>query len=411
MSGVSEELPIPLHKRFGVHVVVTLSVLVFLAGPGFFAAALFIALHRDVPSAPPAHATAKPRTVATHVQDSSEVTVPGGLLSPVAQRLSPGLDRPLIPTAVNRASVSPVEAYLSLTGSSNGSNLVADNSEPAEQGYRTVCVRLCDGSYFPISERALPSDFAADETQCRSRCGSPARLFVYKNGHETPLQMRDLSGRTYLELPTAFLFHTGYDAQCTCRSQPWTVASRQRHDRYADLKAAKKVRSRLIASPANLENLRPEVSRPLSVARTLSSIARTPSLPAASAAPRLLAAVEAGRETASIKATTATTTAANDIEAVRIRDERIARVLARTDLLASLELPELAHSAHSPGLRKESAGKAASRLKPATVMPFALGGPAAISGTVKVAGLTVAERPVRPPSATDILMRNINPHY
>ena len=36
--------------------------------------------------------------------------------------------------------------------------------------YRTVCVRLCDGSFYPISFSTTPDNFARDEAQCRSSC-------------------------------------------------------------------------------------------------------------------------------------------------------------------------------------------------------------------------------------------------
>ena len=47
--------------------------------------------------------------------------------------------------------------------------------------YRTVCVRLCDGSYFPLSFATTADHFDEDEQLCKSRCGTPAKLYVYKN--------------------------------------------------------------------------------------------------------------------------------------------------------------------------------------------------------------------------------------
>ncbi|MDB5619630.1 DUF2865 domain-containing protein, partial [Tardiphaga sp.] len=51
--------------------------------------------------------------------------------------------------------------------------------------YRTVCVRTCDGSYFPISFATVQSRFADDERTCKSLCpASDANLFSYRNPGE-----------------------------------------------------------------------------------------------------------------------------------------------------------------------------------------------------------------------------------
>lgn len=104
---------------------------------------------------------------------------------------------------------------------------------PKVAGYRTVCVRLCDGFYWPISFATSKSRFSADARQCTDSCGSPSRLYVYKNPGEDIEDMRDLSGASYSKLRTAFLYRTSYDANCKCRAQPWEEASLDRHKLYA----------------------------------------------------------------------------------------------------------------------------------------------------------------------------------
>jgi hypothetical protein len=105
-------------------------------------------------------------------------------------------------------------------------------------GYRTLCVRLCDGFYFPISAAAQPAEFARDEETCRAACGSPAMLFVYKNGEGAPETMTSLDGKPYASLATAFKHRVSYDASCTCTPSPWTEASAERHRLYAAEQAA-----------------------------------------------------------------------------------------------------------------------------------------------------------------------------
>lgn len=100
--------------------------------------------------------------------------------------------------------------------------------------YRTVCVRLCDGYFFPISFAATPDRFAADEAACDARCSSGARLYVYPNPGGEPEQMRDVRGQPYTALKTAFLFRTNYVEACTCKPHPWEEASLNRHRVYTE---------------------------------------------------------------------------------------------------------------------------------------------------------------------------------
>lgn len=102
-----------------------------------------------------------------------------------------------------------------------------------QDGYRTLCVRLCDGYYFPISAAASAGELVRDEEICAASCSSPARLFVYKNKGGAPESMADLDGNPYDGLMTAYQYRTSYDSACTCSASPWTEASANRHRLYA----------------------------------------------------------------------------------------------------------------------------------------------------------------------------------
>lgn len=138
-----------------------------------------------------------------------------------------------------------------------------DEDRPPERpgfnasSYRTVCVRLCDGYFFPISFGTKPERFAHDEGLCRSRCGSPAKLYVYPNPGGEPEQMVGLDGKPYSALKSAFLFRTNYDAACTCKAQPWSQEALARHRAYAE---AQKARTRTVA-----KTVRPEPQRQAAV--------------------------------------------------------------------------------------------------------------------------------------------------
>jgi len=100
--------------------------------------------------------------------------------------------------------------------------------------YETVCVRLCDGYYFPISYATLRSRFTGDARRCEQTCPSRSRLFVFRNPGETVQNMVDLEGRPYRDLPTAFQHLTAYNASCTCQGNPWDEAALARHRAYAE---------------------------------------------------------------------------------------------------------------------------------------------------------------------------------
>lgn len=108
---------------------------------------------------------------------------------------------------------------------------------PDDGVYRTVCVRLCDGYYWPITFAAGRDRFYQDARACAAGCGAEARLFY----HATTAEMAsavDLTGRAYARLPTAFLYRKALIPGCACRPDPWSPAERERHRSYARAEAA-----------------------------------------------------------------------------------------------------------------------------------------------------------------------------
>lgn len=105
--------------------------------------------------------------------------------------------------------------------------------------YRTMCVRLCDGYYYPVSFSVTPDRFEHDAQVCERTCGGEGRLFVYPNPGGDIEGMQDLRGRPYAQLRTAFLYRTTYVDSCKCQPRPWEEASTERHRMYA-LEAARR---------------------------------------------------------------------------------------------------------------------------------------------------------------------------
>lgn len=84
-------------------------------------------------------------------------------------------------------------------------------------GYRTLCVRTCDGYYFPISYSTSSSNFTNEESLCQARCpGTEVTLYSYPNWSEDVGNAVSLSGTRYSDLPTAFAYRRDYNPSCTC---------------------------------------------------------------------------------------------------------------------------------------------------------------------------------------------------
>ncbi|WP_180966812.1 DUF2865 domain-containing protein [Cohaesibacter celericrescens] len=85
--------------------------------------------------------------------------------------------------------------------------------------YRTVCVRACDGFFFPVSFSTTESNFARDDSVCQASCpGTSAELYVYQNPGQSEEEMVSLGGRPYQSLETAFLYKKQYVPNCSCQA-------------------------------------------------------------------------------------------------------------------------------------------------------------------------------------------------
>lgn len=94
-------------------------------------------------------------------------------------------------------------------------------------GYRTLCVRTCDGYYFPISYSTSQSRFSDDEQACQKLCpAAEAVLYTHRNPGEDVPQAVNSSGRLYKDLANAFRYRREFVASCSCKQpgQTWAEA-------------------------------------------------------------------------------------------------------------------------------------------------------------------------------------------
>lgn len=82
---------------------------------------------------------------------------------------------------------------------------------------RTLCVRACDGYYFPISFSTTRDQLEADEATCQRRCpAGNATLFFHASRGEISDQAISISGSRYADLENAFRYRSVLDPSCTC---------------------------------------------------------------------------------------------------------------------------------------------------------------------------------------------------
>ena len=104
----------------------------------------------------------------------------------------------------------------------------------AHSGSYAVCVRTCDGSFFPVSYSGAGSRADSLEDVCRSLCpNADMALYSFPFGG-TIEEAASPTGEPYANLPNAGKFEKAYDASCSCRrkGQTWAEALADAEARY-----------------------------------------------------------------------------------------------------------------------------------------------------------------------------------
>ena len=87
--------------------------------------------------------------------------------------------------------------------------------------YRSVCVRTCDGFFFPVSYQTYAGHLSQDASVCQSSCAAPAELYVYRNPGQEIDQAISLNGTAYSDLPNAFKYRKEYVTGCSCKANEY----------------------------------------------------------------------------------------------------------------------------------------------------------------------------------------------
>jgi len=104
----------------------------------------------------------------------------------------------------------------------------------AHAGSYAVCVKTCDGSFFPVSYSGAGSRADSLEDVCRALCpNADVALYSFPFGG-TIEEAESPSGEPYASLPNASKFERTYDPSCSCRrkGESWAEALAEAEARY-----------------------------------------------------------------------------------------------------------------------------------------------------------------------------------
>jgi hypothetical protein len=186
-------------------------------------------------------------------------------------------------------------------------NLFGNNSPGAPPGdvgpqsgtYRTVCVRTCDGAYFPISFATVPGRFPDDEKTCKALCpAAEANLYAYRNPGEDMNQAVSTSGQPYTSSPNAFRFRQEFNPSCACKAagQTWSDALKTIDD-----KAAAEQQGDIIVTEESAKKMSRPIAKSTPVPAKKGTVATTAPDPAATPAPSTPAASDASSDNKPIR--------------------------------------------------------------------------------------------------------------
>jgi hypothetical protein len=171
-----------------------------------------------------------------------------------------------------------------LFGTNPNSGAPSADLGPQSGTYRTVCVRTCDGAYFPVSFATVPARFPDDEKTCKSLCpAAEATLFAYRNPGEDMNQAVSIGGQPYSALPNAFRYRTEFNPSCACKAagQTWSDALKAIDD-----KATAEQQGDIIVTEESAKKMaRPLAAKTAPAAAKKGAVGTTATAPATAPAP------------------------------------------------------------------------------------------------------------------------------
>ena len=113
-------------------------------------------------------------------------------------------------------------------GTACASAPATEDGQPGERlasgGARVICVKTCDGSYFPMNN--LPDGRGGADELCQALCpGTEAVAYSMPHGDDSLKYAATIKGsRAYVSLANAFKFRASFAPGCSCKKEGQTWA-------------------------------------------------------------------------------------------------------------------------------------------------------------------------------------------
>lgn len=120
---------------------------------------------------------------------------------------------------------TPVQSDTEETTTDVDLNAISPAKPGSGGGSRTVCVRMCDGYFFPLSRSSNSSRFTTEDNQCKRLCpNADTQLFTMSG--EDIRNASSVSGQSYMSIPNALRYRKELVSSCSCRApgQSWAQA-------------------------------------------------------------------------------------------------------------------------------------------------------------------------------------------
>jgi len=135
---------------------------------------------------------------------------------------------------------------------------------PSGQGYRTVCVRKCDGYFFPIAYQRQKGGFERDQKICNGIYGEElAELYYYLSDGTIDIA-RSTSGGAYKDQPFAYLYQREFRAECQGQLQAGLSKVKESFLAATEMGRFKQVAMVPIPVPRPSSSNGPEIAEPIS---------------------------------------------------------------------------------------------------------------------------------------------------
>lgn len=136
----------------------------------------------------------------------------GGMNEPAPRRARPDLER-FNPDDIRREHQTREPGS---TGEGDGKRWLP--GAPKGSNFKTWCVRLCDGYYFPIRENTNSGNFDTELAMCEQRCpGAEVSLYANKTYRQPESMVSAVTGEPYVDLPSAFAYRKAFHPACGCK--------------------------------------------------------------------------------------------------------------------------------------------------------------------------------------------------